>query len=200
MTKASRIIRDEHRRLNAALYCLGGVIRDVDKGSAKPDFGLFHSLLNYIQMFLADYHHVKKSDYLFKALRRRLREVEGTLDELEAEHARGDDLLARLGGALGDYERRGGSAFDAFRDAAYGYIDFERNHVAKEEGQILPLAENSLKDEEWREIEAAFTDRHDPLFGEARRREFERLDVTIANRAPAPHDLARRQPGEVKSG
>jgi branched-chain amino acid transport system ATP-binding protein len=195
MTKASWIIRDEHRRLNAVLYCLGGVIRDVDKGSVKPDFGLFHSLLNYIQLFLANYHHPKENDYLFKALRRRIREAERTLDELDAEHARGDELLVDLHGALRDYERRGGSAFGTFRDAAIDYIDFERKHAAKEEGRILPLAENSLSDEDWREIEAAFTDRNDPFFGEERRQEFERLNVTIANRAPAPHGLARRRSG-----
>lgn len=194
MSKAAWIIRDEHYRMGAVLECLSGIVREVERGGARPDFELFHAILTYARLFLDQYHHPKEEQHLFAAVRRRCPAAAALLAGLEDEHGRGKALLASLRAALTTYEKRGGTTFAAFRDAAGAYVGFERAHALKEEGEVLPLAEEHLTDEDWGAIEAAFTDHHDPLFGDVQRDEFARLGAAIANMAPSPYGL-RQRPG-----
>jgi hypothetical protein len=50
----------------------------------------------------------------------------------------------------------------------------------------MPLAERVLSAEDWRGIEAAFTDNTDPVFGRAPREEYAALFKLILSQAPPP--------------
>jgi hemerythrin-like domain-containing protein len=87
------------------------------------------------------------------------------VNELAREHVQGEPRLASL--------RRG---YHAVRDgvangptllatATDEFTVFYRNHMRKEERQLLPLAVARLTNEEWQRVESAFGDNTDPLFG-----------------------------------
>ena len=189
MTKAAWIIRNEHHRYAAVLHCLRGMVREIERGHVEPDFELFRSILEYIDSFLEKYHHPKEDEYLFKALRRNCAEANEILDDLEHEHVRGGKELANLRESLEAYERDDPGALDRFRESTLAFSDFQSRHAMKEETVVLPLAEEHLTDEDWADIDAAFTDHDDPLFGGKAEAEYSKLFKRIVEHAPAPYGL-----------
>ena len=55
-----------------------------------------------------------------------------------------------------------------------------------EEDKLIPLARDHLTEEDWKEIDAAFTGHSDPLFGATVKDEYEKLFRQIVNLAPRP--------------
>lgn len=191
MQEAIKIIQNEHRGMAAVLYCLKCVREDIEKRGLRPDLALFYAAIDYIESFLDRFHHPKEDTYLFRALRRRYPKALPIINELENEHGIGESLLRALRAALDAYHRDGAQAFDAFSGALEEYYQFEWQHMKKEEEEILPLARERLTEDDWREIDAAFTAHDDPLFGERPRKEFKALFSRIAELAPAPHGFGR---------
>ena len=191
MTKAIAIIEGEHRNLGALLICLKALIREIEQQHKKPDFKVFHAILNYLDTFLARYHHPKEDNCLFPTLLYRHPEAKAVIKDLGRQHRRGVALLTELRRALAAYEYEGHKAFSTFKAAALIYADFERDHAYQEEREVLPLAREYLTDEDWEEMNRAFSDHNDPLFGDARKAEYERLYHLIANMTPAPHGFGK---------
>lgn len=183
---ALAVIRDEHRALTAVLQALQSLARDIRERGVEPDFDLFSLILDYIELVPEKLHHPKEDQYLFKAMRARTAEAGAVLDELEAEHARGDGLIHALRHALARYRVGGARGFEAFAAAVEDYFDFHWKHMRKEEEVVLPLAERVLTGADWEAIDAAFKANDDPLFGPQPREEFRALFQRIVTRAPAP--------------
>ena len=77
----------------------------------------------------------------------------------------------------------------AFEQAAQLYVDFYLSHMAKEEQQILPLAERVLTAEDWAELDEAFLANRDPLTGHEPDPDYRALFSRIVNSVPAPIGL-----------
>lgn len=183
---ALSIIRDEHRSLVAVLQGLQFLVRDIRDRDVAPDFELFTLILDYIDMFPEKFHHPKENEHLFRAVRARTAEANAVLDELEAEHARGDELIRDLRHALARYRVAGAAGLEAFAAAVHAYLDFHWRHMRKEEDLVIPLAERVLTEADWQAIDAAFRANDDPAFGVRPKQEFRKLFQLIVNRAPAP--------------
>ena len=61
------------------------------------------------------------------------------------------------------------------------YATFIWEHLGREEGVILPAAQKYLKDEDWAEIDSAFSTNRDPRFGADVDRQYRRLHSRIVN-------------------
>lgn len=154
MTAAISIIKDEHRSMAAMLKSLLSHVAQVRQGGATPDFALASAVLDYLQAFPERLHHPKEDEYLFRLLRRRCVQAQPTLDELEAQHLRGGELLTQLRRGL-EAARAAGN-FTAFEPLLLAYSDFQWQHMRTEEEIILPLAERDLTAEDWAQLDAAF--------------------------------------------
>ncbi|NIR28764.1 MAG: hemerythrin domain-containing protein, partial [Gammaproteobacteria bacterium] len=187
MHRAIQIIEDEHRNVEAALFSLQALVREVGGANATRDFKVFHGILTYIDSFLDFYHHPKENIYLFPALCERYPKAEKLVHELKDQHREGANLLNRIYKALSRYEFQGPKAFGAFLDATETYVTFERDHAAKEERELLPLVREHLTEQDWRPIDAAFSDHEDPLFGDTPRAEYQLLLHRIMSMTPPPH-------------
>ena len=174
MTEAIKILQREHDNIATVLACLDYLVNDIGAGKLRPNFNLLYSILDYIEAFPESFHHPKEEDFIFEALSRRSTKGRALIDRLRDEHAQGIDFLTKLRDTLTAYHKDA-SAFPSFRDVARAYIDFEYAHMQREEEELLPLAEESLKDEDWTEIDQAFARNDDPLFGLARGRRFQAL-------------------------
>jgi len=182
------IIKSEHQNLIAVLYSLEMLIEEIEN-KKHPDFAVFHGLLTYIDRFLDRYHHPKENDYLFPRVMARAPDTTELVKKLGRQHKEGEQLFVEMLKALSAYEFSGDNEFPGFREAVLKYTRFERDHVLIEERDLLPRAREALEASDWKEIDAAFGENQDPMFGEKWDSEFSDLLNKLINRLPAPLGL-----------
>lgn len=186
--RAISVIKSEHKNLNAVLYSLERLIDEIDDGR-QPDFAVFHGLLTYIDRFLDRFHHPKENQYLFPKVLERAPDTEALIKKLGQEHTEGEILLVAVYKTLSAYEFSGPAEYPHFRDAVLEYVEFERQHAITEEKKLLPRAREVLETGDWDEIDAAFGENRDPMFGNDWKTEFSALFDDLVNRLPAPIGL-----------
>lgn len=186
--RAITIIKGEHQNLGAVLYSMEKLVEEIENGK-DADFSIFHGLFTYIDRFLDRYHHPKENIYLFPRLLERAPETESLVRELGQQHTEGEILFVEMLKALSAYEFSGASEFPHFRDALRHYTRFEREHAIKEEREVLPRALEALEASDWEEIDAAFEENEDPMFGTRSSNEFSKLFNSLVNSLPAPLGL-----------
>lgn len=185
---AIAIIKSEHQNLGAVLYSMEKLVEEIEAGK-QADFTVFHGLFTYIDRFLDRYHHPKENIYLFPRLLARAPDTESLVRELGQQHTEGEILFVAMLKALSAYEFCGANEFPVFRDAVFEYTSFERAHALKEEREVLPRASEVLNASDWEEIDAAFGENEDPMFGDQWTNEFSKLFKDLVNSLPAPLGL-----------
>ena len=186
---ALRIIHDEHAALSAMLRSIVLLLGQHRRSGTLPDFAALRAMLFYVDEFPEQRHHRKESELLFPKLRARTAEAGAVLDRLDQDHARGESAIRELEHALLAFEMMGESRRADFEAAAQKYVDFYAQHMALEEGQILPLAERVLTAQDWAELDAAFAANRDPLTGHEPEDDYRALFSRIVNSLPAPLGL-----------
>ena len=186
---ALRIIHDEHAALSAMLRSIVLLLGQHRRNGTLPDFAALRAMLFYVDEFPEQRHHRKESELLFPKLRARTAEAGAVLDRLDEDHARGESAIRELEHALLAFEMMGESRRADFEEAAQRYVDFYGQHMALEEGQILPLAEQVLTAQDWAELDAAFAANRDPLTGHEPEDDYRALFSRIVNSLPAPLGL-----------
>lgn len=161
---AIRIIREEHTAIACIIHSLEYVVHKLEAGT-EPNFRLLQAMLEYIFEYPERCHHPKENRHLFKTLRLRNPHVAALIDELEAEHVRGDELLKDLKHALTRYETGGRAELRVFAQLVARFAEFHWEHMTKEEDVLMPIAKRSLTDSDWQEIAEAFLRNDNPLFG-----------------------------------
>jgi branched-chain amino acid transport system ATP-binding protein len=196
--EALRIITEEHQNLWRIATTIDQVADEMDAGSpADPAF--FNSVFDYIDQFMDGCHHAKEDEHLFPALRRRSAEAAVVLDRLQAEHRNGPEVLKSLRGQLA--ATMGGTSGKAeFAAALRTYTQSLKAHIRTEEKDAMPLAREVLTAEDWADIDEAFLDNDDPLFGESARAEFRDLFHRIASLAPDSIGLGAQTAGKLEEG
>lgn len=186
MHKVVGIIRDEHRSIGAILHGMEYLIREVRTRQAKVDLRVFRAMLYYLDTFSERMHHPKEDRFLFSAMRKRGAGTNGLIDGLEREHAGGEQALRQIEQYLLRYEEGGDKEFPAFAAAVEQFVRGYREHMRKEENEVIPLAEKLLTAADWTEMDRAFEENRDPLAAERDTRDFEKLFTRIVNLAPPP--------------
>ena len=192
--EALRIISEEHRNLWRIASTLDSVAEEMAAGQ-PVESAFFSAIFDYIQEFMDGCHHAKEDEYLFPCLRQRSAEAAAVLDRLQAEHRNGPEILKALRTQLA---AAAGSGNEAFLAALRTYTQSLRNHIRTEEKDCIPLAREVLLPEDWRDIDRAFLDNNDPLFGESARAEYRELFHRIANLAPESVGLGAHSTGELQ--
>jgi hemerythrin-like domain-containing protein len=111
------------------------------------------------------------------------------LDRLDDDHSRGEHMIRTLEHALLGFEMLGESRRVAFEQAAQRYVDFYLAHMALEEREILPLAERVLTEQDWADLDEAFSANRDPLIGHEPEPDYRALFTRIVSIVPAPIGL-----------
>ena len=181
-----RIIREEHSALSAMLRSILLLLAQHRGHGTMPDFAALRSMLFYVDEFPEKRHHRKESELLFPKLRARTPQARDLLDRLDDDHARGERSVRDLEHALLGFEMMGEPRRKAFEEAAERYVEFYLNHMRLEEQEILPLAERVLTEEDWSELDSAFSANRDPLAGHEPEPDYRALFTRIVNAVPAP--------------
>lgn len=184
---AIQIIKDEHSAIAAVLYTLRHQARQMRRGEA-PNLPLLFALLDYIVAYPDRWHHPKEDQYLFAAVKRRTHEADALIAALEREHQQGIPMIEDLKRLLLAIKEGAPTAdfCTDFCDHAERYVEYEWAHMRKEEDELMPLAERVLPSEDWRDINTAFEQNDNPLFGLKPKEDAERLYQKILALAPAP--------------
>ncbi len=190
MTHATtRIIREEHAALSAMLRSILLLLDQHHRQRTLPDFAALRAMLFYVDEFPEKRHHRKETELLFPRLRARSPLSRDVMDHLDGEHASGERRIRDLEHALLGFEMMGEPRRQAFEHAAEGYVSFYLAHMAMEEQQILPLADQVLTDDDWAELDKAFGANRDPLTGHEPEADYRALFTRIVNMVPAPIGL-----------
>ena len=185
-----RIIRDEHAALGAMLKSMGLMIDRGPSGHADSFFDVLRAMLFYIDEFPERLHHPKESNLLFPRVARLAPQTMPAIVKLEQDHASGEVAVRELQHLLLAWELVGDTRRAAFETAAKKYLDFYMEHMRLEESVILPVAQEVLSADDWKELDEAFASNCDPLAGQYPRDPvYDRLFTRIVMRAPAPIGL-----------
>ena len=185
------IIRDEHRSLAAVMHTWMQALAAARAAGAAADVAQMRGIVRYIQDFPVALHHPKEEEHLFKRLRERTDAFDAELDELQCQHHRDEHLLAELAAHVATLEGCGDdaaatAATRALEESVQGYARFLWEHLGREEGVILPAAQQHLSEADWVEIDRAFQTnrewRHDGETDKACRQLFSRI---VNNAYPA---------------
>ena len=186
--KTLHMVHDEHRAISAVLSGMQELARIARDPAVRPEFGVLHAMLYYIDAFPERLHHPKEEEYLFKPLLERLPKAAALVAELRSQHLDGVRLVRDLQRALLSFEIEHPKGAAEFADAVKRYADFHWNHMRREERELLPLAEKHFRAEQWQAAAQAFAGNKNPLAGESEQN-FAQLFTRIVSLAPAPVGL-----------
>lgn len=192
---ALRIISEDHNNLWRLATAVDQLAADMQAGGSL-EHAFFESVFNYIDQFVERSHHPKEDDYLFRLLRRRSPEAAVTLDALQQQHAEGPARLSALRIELAG-AHAGRVPLAQLARSLLTYTAGLKAHILQEEKQVLPLARKTLLEEDWTEINRAFLDNQDPLFGEVAQAEFRDLYHRIVSTAPESIGLGGQSAGHL---
>lgn len=193
-----RIIKDEHRNLWRVAITLDQVIGEMES-TGTVDGAFLGSVLDYFEQFVDRAHHPKEDQHLFRLLRQRSSSAAPALDRLEAEHREAPGKLAALRQTLEQCPSTDGAVL-RLTTALRAYLAELKAHIRIEEADVFPLAREALRPEDWHEIDRAFLDNQDPVFGQQARAEFRDLFHRIASLAPVSVGLGSHTAGGLHSG
>jgi hemerythrin-like domain-containing protein len=136
------VLSSEHRVIEQLLDCLEQVAAEV--GQRKPlDVVDARDCVEFLRTFADKCHHGKEEDVLFTTLRARGMPTHvGPVAVMLGEHEEGRALVRRMAAALQAPDAA------AFAEAAEVFISLLRDHIAKEDGVLFPMAESVLRPED----------------------------------------------------
>jgi hemerythrin-like domain-containing protein len=144
--KPTEILMAEHRVIEQVLDCLAKLAHDCDTQSTL-DRNSASKLLELLSTFADRCHHGKEENQLFTMLERRgLPRHVGPMAVMLEEHTVGRNLITDMRNALADAPVRPNDAARRFHRAASAYVELLRDHIAKEDGVLFPMAESMLND------------------------------------------------------
>jgi hemerythrin-like domain-containing protein len=184
---ALQVIRDEHSAVAAVLRSL---LQMMERGPSEEEperfFDVLRAMLFYIDEFPERRHHPKESDLLFPKIARVAPQLMPVIRKLEDDHMSGEHRVRELQHLLLAWELLGDSRRSTFQDAARKYVEFYLAHMRTEETELLPVAQQSLSDSDWQQLDEAFSTHRDPLVTGEHDPIYDRLFTRIVMRAPAP--------------
>ena len=180
---------EEHSSLSAVLHAMLSLVREVRERDRRVDPKVFRAILYYLDVFLEREHHHKEEAVLFPRIRQRTHDADTVLDQLAYEHESGEQAIRELEQAFLRYEEHGAAEFAPFAEAVDRYVMRYREHMRKEEREVMPLAQRVLSSQDWADIEAAFASHRDPLGGTSPETHHDQLFRRIVMLVPAPLGL-----------
>ena len=194
---ALTLISQEHSNMWRLATTLDQVATDMQAG-APLETAFFEAALDYITQFVDRMHHPKEDDFLFRLLRLRSAEAADVLDALEADHRQGPENLVQLRGKL-DATVQGKLPIADLAVAIKRYTDGLKGHIKTEEKHVLPLARKVLLPQDWAEIDQAFRNHSDPVFGDQSKAEFRELFNRVVSLAPDSVGLGSSRVGSLQA-
>jgi hemerythrin-like domain-containing protein len=145
---ATNVLKNEHRGVERMLAIVETATRRLEAGSDVPP-DLFLSAVDFFRGFTDGCHHAKEEEKLFPALERHgVPRAGGPVGVMLMQHEQGRAYVRAMAEAAERYSKGDKSAVPALVENGRGYVDLLRQHIAKEDGILFPLADQALSSAE----------------------------------------------------
>lgn len=155
-------LRRDHADMELLLRVLQQEMAVFDH-TDRPDFEIIEGVVDYFRSYPVQCHHPKE-DLLLAKLRARSPERAAIFIDIDAERghaARRLERFARLVERIVDDQEIARGILD---EAVREFIEHERQHMEREERELLPSALASFRGEDWADLDARLADTRKPLF------------------------------------
>jgi hemerythrin-like domain-containing protein len=180
--RTTEILMAEHRVIEQVLACLDKMADHAFR-ETKIDVASARDAIAFLRTFADACHHMKEEDRLFPAMERcGLPRDAGPTAVMRHEHEVGRAHVRRMDAAVTDFERGDATAADRFAFEARGFVELLREHIAKEDQVLFPMADRMLPPEVQAEVLAGYehAEKHD--MGEGTHEKFLALADALAAR------------------
>jgi hemerythrin-like domain-containing protein len=142
--KATEILMEEHRVIERVIASLEKATERLEKGErVPPDF--FLDAASFITGFADGCHHKKEEGVLFKAMiANGMPSQGGPVNVMLAEHEQGRVYTRGMRAAAEKMQAGDDSARAGVIQNARGYAALLRQHIAKEDGVLFPIADRII--------------------------------------------------------
>ena len=150
-------LKMEHDAVQLTLRILDKICQKIEQSGEIIDLQHIDQLLEFFKIFVDKCHHGKEEELLFPALENvGVSREGGPIEVLLHEHQQGREYVQNMNAALVQYKKGDRTAVDEFVKNANGYINLLNQHIDKENGVLLPLAEKHLSEQEQEKLWEGF--------------------------------------------
>jgi hemerythrin-like domain-containing protein len=158
-------LREEHRNIEELLLVLEHELDLFERGG-RLDNEIIKAVIDYFLDYPDCCHHPKE-DMIFEKLKARDPVAAESVGDLEAEHHNEGERLRRVADMISKHPTVPEAPGRTFDDSMRDFIGQERKHMKMEERVLFSAAVNSLRPEDWAEIETRWNKASDSLFNVA---------------------------------
>jgi hemerythrin-like domain-containing protein len=149
-------LKNEHRVIEQVLACLERIVEQA-RGDARLPLKAARQAIEFFREFADHCHHAKEEERLFPALEAKgFSPDAGPTAVMRFEHEQGRAQIRAMEQAAEAASRGDPGALESFARHAAAYVVLLRNHIAKEDHCLFPMAEQVLSDQEDQALAAAF--------------------------------------------
>jgi acetyl esterase/lipase/hemerythrin-like domain-containing protein len=191
-------ILDEHRYVLRLIKMLEHEANILLEGG-PADYGTIDDVLSYIICYPDRFHHPKE-ELIFDRMVNANKQTQKTLNTLRRDHKRVASMGKEMTNLLADVlkPRCTKKKKQEFANSLHSYIARLRAHIELEETQIFEPAATLLSKADWKAIDKQIKPIIDPVFGEKKSKEFEKLfrryishAVTVSTGAVSPKNIEK---------
>lgn len=162
MTRIIELLREDHRDIEKLLLVLEEELSVFDH-QRQPDYDIIQAVISYFQDYPDCCHHPKE-DMIFEKLKARDPAAAKSIGDLEAEHHHEAERLQRVADIVRNILRNHEISRQSFHDVMRDFIGHQRVHMAMEERILFPTAINTLRADDWADVDLKWGDTRDSLF------------------------------------
>jgi hemerythrin-like domain-containing protein len=145
--EATRILMEEHRVIERVVSSLDRAAQRLDAGE-PIEAGFFVDAADFVEGFADGCHHKKEESVLFPAMETAgVARQGGPLAVMLAEHEEGRRLTRAMQAAAEELATGRPEWKTAVVQIALGYVALLRQHIAKENGVLFPMADRVIAPE-----------------------------------------------------
>lgn len=181
MSQAIDDLKHEHEALLHALELLDRLAQRLrhPEGGQSVDPQDLQLLTGFFQEFADQCHHGKEEEFLFPALKDAGLDAPGaTQQDLLAEHEAGRQALRAM-------QSQASQPGPGFTDAAEHYAAHLRQHIARENAELLPWVDQKLAPQALEQLGQQFADHEARVMGVGHHEQLHALLASLRGRYPA---------------
>lgn len=180
--RITEILTEEHRVIEQVLACLEEMAAQAD-ATGRLDGAAARQAVDFFRNFADRCHHGKEEQQLFPALESRgVAHEHGPIGRMLYEHDRGRELLHTIEDAIPGAEAGEVPMLGRFIDQARRYVAWLRDHIAKEDNVLFPLADRILSARDQNELGRNFSRVESEEMGEGTHEKYLALANALADR------------------
>jgi len=172
----------EHRVIERVLDCVEELAERAEK-DRKLDEASAREAIDFLRSYADRWHHGKEEECLFPMLEARgLSSQEGPTFVMRFEHRQGRAHIGELNDTIEGAARGEEAAVGRFVSHARSYVSLLREHIQKEDHCLFPIADQTLSDDDRRELARQFEEAERAVGAEVDPERYVTLAETLADR------------------